>query len=162
MLTDNDVWPYPRKKWIFNRHKHFNSYLDSKPIWFFKRHKKMSNFWIVITCYIGIWLYRFTKYPRAEILKLGVHRVHRSLGFTAWFQRVSEHPEIVCKICECVSGERVSSFHQILKRAAPFSGYTFHPTWSKAHFTFIRADVNLTYVLPSLQLLDWVLWNNLC
>lgn len=31
---------FQEKKWIFNGHKHFNSYFSSKPIWFHKGHKK--------------------------------------------------------------------------------------------------------------------------
>lgn len=85
MLIDNDVWFFLRKKWIFNRYKYFNFYLDCKLIWFFKGYKKMLDFWFVIRCYMGIYFYIFFKCFIVEIFKFGVYRVYRFFRFIEWF-----------------------------------------------------------------------------
>lgn len=62
-----------------------------------------------------MYLYRFTKYPRAEILKLGVHRVHRSLGSTDWFQKALNTLKLYAKFANVFMGKRFIVFIRFSK-----------------------------------------------
>lgn len=48
-----------------------NPYLDSKPIWFSKGHKKMSNFWLVTWCYMAYIFVYFLSILEQKFLNLG-------------------------------------------------------------------------------------------